>query len=117
LPLPHNKVEGNVEISAAPDFIFVKSDKKIIKLNYKSISHVEAYGNYVKIYAEKMILTPQTLTDFLLKLPHNFVRIHKSFVVNIEELDCIDGNQVVLKNNTKLPIGKSYKKEILEKIL
>lgn len=96
--------------------IFVKSDKKIIKLNFNEIYYAEAYGNYVKIYADKMILTPQTLSDFLNKLTKDFIRIHKSFIINFKHLKMIDGNQVILQNDAKLPIGKSYKKELLERI-
>ena len=96
--------------------IFVKSDKKIIKLNFDEIYYAEAYGNYVKIYADKMILTPQTLSDFLNKLTKDFIRIHKSFIINFKHLKMIDGNQVILQNDAKLPIGKSYKKELLERI-
>ncbi len=96
--------------------IFVKSDKKIIRINFGEINHIEAYGNYIKIFTEEMILTPQTLTDFLEKLPHNFLRIHKSYVINFDRLKLIDGNQLILQNETKLSIGKSYRKAILEKI-
>lgn len=96
--------------------LFVKSDKKIIKLDLKEITHVEAYGNYIKIFTNIMVLTPQTLTEFLEKLPSNFIRIHKSFAINFHQLKLIDGNQVVLQNETKLPIGKSYRKIILNKI-
>ncbi|MFK7813359.1 MAG: LytR/AlgR family response regulator transcription factor [Maribacter sp.] len=96
--------------------LFVKSDKKIIKLDLKEITHIEAYGNYIKIFTDTMILTPQTLTEFLKKLPNNFLRIHKSFAINFQQLKLIDGNQAVLQNETKLPIGKSYRKIILERI-
>lgn len=96
--------------------LFVKSDKKIIKLNFNEIYHIEAYGNYVKIYASSMILVSQTLSDFLEKLPDSFFRIHKSYVVNFNHLKLIEGNQIVLQNNIKLPIGKSHKKLVLEKI-
>ena len=96
--------------------VFVKSDKKIIKINFDDIHYVEAYGNYIKIYTDQMVLTPQTLSDFLEKLPNNFLRIHKSFVINFKELKLIDGNQVVLENDAKLPIGKSYKKAVLDRI-
>jgi DNA-binding LytR/AlgR family response regulator len=94
--------------------LFVKSDKKIIKLAFNEITHIEAYGNYIKIYTDKMILTPQTLSDFLKKLPNSFVRIHKSFVINFTKLKLIDGNQIVLQNDIKLPIGKSYRKDVLD---
>ncbi|WP_435261481.1 LytR/AlgR family response regulator transcription factor [Tenacibaculum sp. nBUS_03] len=94
--------------------IFVKSDKKIIKLNFNEINYIEAYGNYIKIYTDKRILTPQTLTDFLKKIPSNFIRIHKSFAVNFNKIEMIDGNQIVLQNNFKLAIGKSYRKKLLQ---
>ncbi len=97
-------------------FIFVKSDKKLIKLNLDEINHIEAYGNYIKIFTDKMILTPQTLSNFLEKLPDNFLRIHKSFIINFDKLKFIDGNQIVLINQIKLPIGKSYRKVVLDKI-
>ena len=96
--------------------VFVKSDKKIIKINLEEIYHLEAYGNYVKIYTDKMILTPQTLSDFLEKLSKDFIRIHKSFVINFKHLKMIDGNQIILQNNTKLSVGKSYKKDLLDRI-
>ena len=96
--------------------IFVKSDKKIIKVDFDEIQYIEAYGNYIKIFTNKMILTPQTLSDFLEKLPDSILRIHKSFAVNFNKLKLIDGNQIVLKNDTKLPIGKSYRKDVLDRI-
>ncbi len=105
-----------IQNETASKFIFVKSDKKIIKLNLEAINHIEAYGNYVKIYTDKMILTPHTLSDFLEKLSDNFLRIHKSFIINFNHLKLIDGNQIILQNNTKLPIGKSYRKDVLYRI-
>lgn len=99
-----------------PQSIFVKSDKKIIKIDFDQINHIEAYGNYIKIFTDIMILTPQTLTEFLEKLPNHFIRIHKSCIINFNQLKLIDGNQVVLQNNTKLQIGKSYRKSVLDNI-
>lgn len=96
--------------------IFVKSDKKIIKIQIDEIQYIEAYGNYIKIYTEEMILTPQTLTEFSQKLPPDFIQIHKSFVLNFNRLKLIDGNQIVLQSGAKLPIGKSYKKAVLDRI-
>lgn len=96
--------------------IFVKSDKKLIKIDLDAINHLEAYGNYIKVHTDRMILTPQTLSEFLEKLPNNFVQIHKSFVINFEHLKLIEGNQIVLQNEVILPIGKSYRKTVLEKV-
>jgi len=104
------------DIEELPAFIFVKSDKMIIKINLIEINHIEAYGNYIKIFTDKMILTAQTLSDFLVKLPEYFLRIHKSYAINFNKLKLIDGNLIVLQNNTKLPIGKSYRKAVLDNI-
>ncbi|SEB46695.1 DNA-binding response regulator, LytR/AlgR family [Tenacibaculum sp. MAR_2009_124] len=106
----------SIEKEEEPNFIFVKSDKKIIKLFFDDINYIEAYGNYIKIYTDSMLLTQQTLSDFLGKLPDYFTRIHKSFVINFDKLKIIDGNQIILQNDAKLPIGKSYRKSILDKI-
>jgi len=99
-----------------PTSIFVKSDKKIVKINFDTINYIEAYGNYVEIFSESMILTQQTLSDFLEKLPENFIRIHKSYAINLDELKSIEGNLVTISENEKLPIGKSYKKLLIDKI-
>lgn len=112
----HMRTPELTQENRMPEFLFVKSDKKIIKINLDVISHIEAYGNYVKIYTDKMILTPQSLSDFLTKLPDNFLRIHKSYVINFNSIKLIDGNQIVLQNDEKLPIGKSYRKSVLDRI-
>lgn len=96
--------------------IFVKSDKRIIKLNFDEINYIEAYGNYIKIYAESLIISPHTLSDFLSKLSSTFMRVHKSYVINFEKLKMIDGNQIVLLSGEKIPIGKSYRKLVFEKV-
>lgn len=108
---------SNSQQEDVQEYIFVKSDKKIIKINFNTISHIEACGNYIKIFvSDSMILTPQTLSDFLEKLPNQFLRIHKSFLINFNQLQLIDGNQIVLQNDLKLPIGKSYRKAVLDRI-
>lgn len=97
--------------------VFVKSDKKLIKIPFHTIKYIEAYGNYIKVYTDTMILTSNTLSHFFKKLPkEDFIQIHKSFVINFNELKLIEGNQVVLNNNSILPIGKSYRKLVLDKI-
>lgn len=105
-----------VNLNKVQTSVFVKSDKKIIKVNFDDILYIEAYGNYIKIFADKMILTPQTLSSFLEKLPDSFIRVHKSFIINFNKLKLIDGNQVILENNSKLPLGKLYRKSILDKV-
>ncbi len=104
-------------VSETTETIFIKSDKKLVRLEVNSILYIEAYGNYIKVHAEIMHLVAETLTVFLTKLPSStFMRIHKSYVVNFDKLQLIDGNQYVLQNQVKLPIGKSYRSSVLARI-
>lgn len=95
------------------DYLFVKSDKKIIKLYLADVQYIEAYGNYIKIHADEMILVGQSLSDFASKLSDQFIRIHKSYIINFDQLKLVDGNQLLLSGGAKLPIGKSYRKALL----
>ncbi len=98
------------------DFLFVKNEKKLVKIAFEEISYIQAYGNYIKIYADQMLLVPESLSEFAKKLPSHFFRIHKSYIVNFDKLKYIEGNQILLMDSTKLPIGKAYKKEVNDKI-
>lgn len=91
--------------------IFIKSDKKHIQIDLKEVYYLESYGNYVKLWLEKeYILTPRTLTSFEEQLPQNdFFRIHKSYIINKNYIDFVEGNAVILKNKTNLTIGKSQR--------
>lgn len=99
------------------EHIFVKADKKIVKINFDDLIYIEAYGNYLKLHTTKgMVLTPQTMTKFMRKLPAQaFFRIQKSFVVSIKYLDGVEG-QIAILGKHKIPIGKIYKAAFFERI-
>ncbi len=91
--------------------IFVKVDKRHIQVALPDIHYLEAFGNYVKLWQQDgHILTARTLSSFIEQLPESqFVRIHKSFIINRDQIDYLEGNMVVLKNGKSLLIGKLYR--------
>lgn len=102
-----------------PDFIFVKADKKLIKIKYSDIIYIEGLKDYVIIRQETgRVITLQTMKSLEAKLPSNlFKRIHRSYIVNLDRIEAIMGNMVEVKekNQTKhLPVGKNYREELLE---
>ncbi|MRG44825.1 response regulator [Chitinophaga sp. SYP-B3965] len=103
-------VETPIE-KATPDQLFIKTDKRFVQLEMKDIFYLESAGNYVKIWTkDEFLLTPRTLTSFEEQLPAgDFIRIHKSFIVNKQHVDYLEGNMVVLKNGKTLLVGKNYK--------
>jgi len=98
---------GNAELQE----IFIKVDRKQVKLNLAQVSCLEAYGNYVKVWRNNvMLLTPATLSSFEQSLPgKNFVRIHKSIIINTDHIDYLLSDKVKLKDGKELPIGKQFK--------
>jgi len=101
------------------DFIFVKSDKKLIKIHYSEIIYIEGLKDYVIIRCkDSRVITLQTMKSLEAKMPSNiFKRIHRSYIVNLDEINALVGNMVEVteKGQTKnLPIGKNYKDDLLE---
>ena len=97
-------------------FIILKSDKKIYKINENDILYIQSYGDYMKVYThEKVIIAAETLKNIEKLLGHQFVRIHKSFIVSINRINFIEGNQVKIEDQF-LPIGLTYKDDFMEKL-
>ena len=104
------------------DFVFIKADKKLMKLAYKDILYIEGLKDYVIIRKTKgRIITLQTMKSLEAKLPsHLFKRVHRSYIVNLSRIDAVNANMVELQENGQpktLPIGKNYKDALLKIIL
>src|SRR3984957_2697099 len=99
------------------DFIMVKADKKLTKVFFNELTHVEAYGNYIFIYSgPNRIMSKQTLTQFEEQLPSTqFVRIHKSFIVSLKAVKFLEGNELSI-GTKKLPVGKVYREDLLRRL-
>ncbi len=102
-----------------PDFIFVKADKKLVKVKYDDILYIEGLKDYVIIRMDTdRVITLQTMKSLESKMPQDrFKRIHRSYIVNLDRINAIVGNmvEVIEKKETKhLPIGKNYRDELLE---
>ena len=110
---------GAAGVKDGPDYIFVKADKKLVKINYDDILYIEGLKDYVIIRMEKgRVITLQTMKSLEDKLPaSSFKRIHRSYIVGIDKINAIVGNMVEIleKNQPKhLPIGKNYRDELLQ---
>ena len=107
---PATSTVSNVSIKKEePQQLFIKSDKRLVQIDLGDVYYLESYGNYVKIWMEKEFhLTFRTLSSFADQLPEEiFFRTHKSYIVNKKYIQYVEGNQVVMKNEIKLPIGKN----------
>lgn len=103
------------EKETSNNYIFVKSSKKIFKIESDEITYFESMGNYITIHIKQnQITSKQTLLQFQELLPKDkFVRIHRSFVVSIKSIQYFEGNRVFIENKS-LPIGKVFKENLLK---
>jgi len=89
---------------------FLKGDKKHHQIDTSAILFIEAYGNYTKVYlTDEMIVSHEKISAFeALLSEHNFLRVHKSFIVAVDKIKLIEGNRIFIKEH-KIPIGQTYK--------
>ena len=111
--IPQKISNNDSLIKETPNNIFIKADKRLIQIDLSEIFYLESYGNYVKVWIDKKHhLTARTLSSFAEQLSKkNYFRIHKSYIINKNHIQYVEGNFVVMKNNQQLPIGKNHRQE------
>jgi len=99
------------------DSIAIKSGTEFFRINIKDISFIKAMGNYVIfIVGKKEIISLMTMKEALARLPRDsFFRIHKSYIVNFHHIEVLDYDEVRIQNS-KIPIGSSYKEAFFKLI-
>jgi two-component system response regulator LytT len=108
-----------VDSKDTKDFIFVKSNSRLVKLKTSDIYFVEALKDYVVINALNQRYTiHSTMKDIAKKLPQDdFIRVHRSFIVRLDKIAAIEQPNLILENDKKvIPIGGSYKDDLNSRI-
>ncbi len=97
--------------------IFIKTDKQLVRVIPSDILFIEGLKDYVKIYTKsEVLITKRTLQSFENELNDDeFMRVQKSFIVNLNCISKVVGNTLVIENK-KIPIGKTFKQDVVEKL-
>ncbi|BDD04152.1 LytR/AlgR family response regulator transcription factor [Aureibacter tunicatorum] len=114
IPSNVNIVEESASDAVQHRFFFVKTDKKLQKVDFDELKFVEGFGEYVKLHLDKeVIVTYMTMKNLESSLPdQEFIRIHKSFIISIGRIDNIEGH-IVRIGDKLLPIGQGYRKNFM----
>ena len=104
-------------IESSNDFMFVRSDRKMLKIDFNSIIYIESYSDYIKInLPNETVVTRETISAIEAKLPkQQFMRIHRSFIISIHSISSFTNEHITI-NKQALPISRSYKKEVLAQL-
>jgi DNA-binding LytR/AlgR family response regulator len=105
------------QIEANNEFLFLKSDYKIKRINFNDILYIEGLKDYVKVFtvnSSAPILSLITMKLLESKLPESkFLRVHRSFIVNLEKINTIERSRIVF-GKTYIPVSEQYKEKFQE---
>ncbi len=92
------------------DFIFIKTENRLEKVDLKDILFIEGMGDYRRVHLlNKRIMTLQTFNEFERIIPKNMIcRVHKSYMVSIRKINSIERNRIKMDDKT-IPISETYK--------
>ncbi len=103
--------------NATADFFFVRSERKMVKVNFDEILYVESLSDYIKICTQNnTIITRETITNVEAKLPsQQFLRVHRSYIVSLKRIDSYT-NEFIEITQKAIPISRKYKDVVLKKL-
>lgn len=105
------------EKSVKNNYIFVRSERKMVKIIFDEILYIESLSDYLKIHTKDTVLvTRETISNLEMKLPsQQFFRIHRSYIVNLNKTDSYT-NEFVEIEKKAIPISRTYKENVLKKL-
>jgi two-component system LytT family response regulator len=100
------------------DSIFVRSERKMVKVNFKDIAYIESLSDYIKIHLDgkKVLVTRDTLSNIEARLPaSDFLRIHRSFIVSMPKIESFTSDTIGIGKH-EIPISRSYRDSVIERL-
>lgn len=96
------------------DYLFIKSEYKLVRVNLHDVLYIEGMKEYVRIYlvGQKPVMTLLSMKSLEEKLPEKkFMRVHRSFIVNLEKITNVERFRIVYDNKTRIPVSENYKEK------
>lgn len=119
-PAQHARTETSVEPKEEEKgFIPIKADHKIHRVKHDNIIYIEGLREYVTFFCkQEKIITLESLRNLETLLPNRqFMRVHKSYIININLVKSLYGNQLIMEGtNQVIPVGKSYRDDVQAKL-
>lgn len=111
----HQKTPSAIE-EISSDYIYIKADRKYVKLFYQDIKYIKGLKDYVIIYTNnERVITAINIKTIYSELPkHIFARTSKSYIININYIKAVNVDTILIEDE-ELPLGKTYKDEFLSK--
>lgn len=106
------RAKGVSQIESNEKFLLIKSEYKILRINHSDIKYIEGMREYLRIHIENHapVMTLMSMKKMEEYLPgKSFMRVHRSFIVNLNKITVIERNRIVFDENVYIPVGEQYK--------
>jgi len=117
--IPPAQSDTSPHVDVIEDFFFVNVEYSLVRISIPQITHIEGLKDYVKIYLEgerRPVLTKVTMKSLEAKvLPHLFMRVHKSFIVNIRKIESVKQQRIKI-GTFDIPVSDSHSTDLMEKL-
>ena len=100
------------EVMSNKDFLFIKSEYKILRINFDDINYIEAMSEYIRIHLvnSKPVMTQLSMKSIEDQLPDDrFMRVHRSFIINLSKISVIERNRIIFDGTVYIPVSDQYK--------
>jgi len=104
-------------VKTASEHLFVKSEYRLVRIELSEIKYIESMHEYVRIHLinDKPVMTLLSLKSVEEQLPpQKFLRVHRSFIVNIDRIKVVERNRIIFDNNVYIPVSDQYKERFQE---
>jgi two-component system LytT family response regulator len=99
-------------VRSAKDFLFIKSDYKILRINFDNIKYIEGMSEYIKIHLtdSRPVMTLLSMKAIEEQLPSDkFMRVHRSYIVNLSKISVIERSRIIFDGKVYVPVSEQYK--------
>ena len=106
------QIQKPAEVKSNKDFLFIKSEYKILRINFDDIKYIEAMSEYIRIHPinAKPVMTQLSMKSIEEQLPEErFMRVHRSFIINLSKISVIERNRIIFDGKVYIPISDQYK--------
>jgi DNA-binding LytR/AlgR family response regulator len=100
------------KVTSNKEFLFVKSEYKILRINFDDIKYIEAMSEYIRIHltSSKPVMTQLSMKAIEEQLPgERFMRVHRSYIINLSKISVIERNRIVFDGSVYIPVSEQYK--------
>jgi len=108
---------AGADSATQPDHVFIKEHKGMVKVHFNQVLYIEANDKYLFMHtAHKKHIAQLSLKEMLAQLPPYFLRVHKSYIVNVKLIEGLGAQGVLFANQAAVPVGRAYKKALMQRL-